>query len=341
MRTRTLAVGSSVILLFTALAGAGELTLEGLLVPREELPEGYQEASGLHCVSVQPRTFYEMPAMRDFLPTPKRKATVSFAAPRRDPGTVLIFEYEKAFPRQFLESFLEGFLYGEPGGRSRLHPEEIILFDRFLLILSFPMGDPAAEWYKARLRTVHRIPATRHRPDLAPLIRKVMAAYDAGDAETGLKLLDANFQLLANVSFACYLRGEFGVMKGDFRTAEAGYRKAMELHDSLEDPISTDPGPVWACLDGLGISLIAQRKPADCVEVLTRAAAVGAELELGQIAQTHYNLACAYSLLKKFDEAYRHLAKAIEGKPAYKESAPRDSDLAEALRREEFRALLR
>lgn len=178
----------------------------------------------------------------------------------RPTGVVYLFEYEEKAPLAGVRSFLTGLLYGEDGHRSEEHPAEMLFSGRFLFLFAYPMGDPAAEWVKARLRKEFRIPAMRFRKDLAPLLPKIFAAYRANDAEAGLKVLADHADAVADWSFGWYFRGEFGVMKKDWALAERGYSKALELSDSLVDPL--EDGLVWASLDGLGLAIHVGGDPA-------------------------------------------------------------------------------
>ena len=315
------------------------LTFDALLLTAEALPADVKLVDGVHPVSIQPNTFYEMPDMQGLLPTPVHKAAQSFAKGDRRPGTVYLFEYEDAAAIAKLRGFLDGSLYGGDG-RSAEHPEEVVAHGAFLFILSFPRGDPAAEWWKERLRKDFRIPAERDRPELIPLGRKVYAALEAGDLAASKKLLAENADAFADFAFGHYLLAETALKVHDMEFAEEHYRKALELHDAFIDPLS--PPIVWCCHDGIGGTLIARRRYAEALKAFTTAKemAPGAAIENDALGSCIYNIACCQARLKKFDLALAALKEAIEVDASWKEKAMADEDLAEAVKRKEFKALL-
>lgn len=326
------------------------LTVDAILVKAAELPTTIKFVEGMPCASRQPRSYFETqdpeklmggqplpPALKSIFPKPKRKKCQSFAAVGGVAGSVFLFEYAEA-DIDTARAFLPSYLWGDRG-RSQQHPEELIVHGNLAWILSFPRGDPAAEWYKERLRKKFRVPALRKRPELLPIGKQLAAAYDAHDADKGIQVLRENAEVAQGWGFGQYLLGEFGVMKNDWPTAERGYRRALELHESLEDPL--DESIVWATLDGLGMALLFQRKLSDAVTVLTRAKELATKQGLLAGAKSAYNLACACALLKRWPDALAALEDAIAGNPQYRDSARTDDDLAEARKRKEFQELLK
>jgi tetratricopeptide (TPR) repeat protein len=352
------------LLLLTAVAVAQEkaapLAVEAILVKPEELPKGVRLVEGIHCVSPQARTYFETPSMKDIarkltpeaveqfppgfleqFPVPKRKECQSFEAEGRPPGSILVYEYEEGDADTAL-AFLTPYIWGDR--RSEQHPEEIVAEGRFIWVLSFPFprADPAAEWYKERLRKKLRVHAPRERPEFIPLGQEFAKAYSAQDAEAGIKLAQENAKVLEDWAFGQYFLGEFAALKGDHALAEKGYRKALDLHDRFVDPV--EPAIVYASLDGLGVALHVQGKREEAVKTLKRAISAAEEtgvLAIQSAARSTYNLACAYSMMRKYADALGALKDAIAKDPQYKEMARTDGDFAEARKRKEFQELLK
>jgi len=325
------------------------LTVDRILVKAAELPTTIKFVEGMPVASRQPRSYFETPdpeklmggqslppALKPVFPRPKRKKCQSFAAEKGVAGSVFLFEYAEA-DIDAARAFLPPYLWGDRG-RSQQHPEELIIHGNLVWILSFPRGDPAAEWYKDRLRKEFRVPARRERPEFLSIGKQLSAAYDAEDADKGIRILQENAKITQGWGLGQYLLGEFGAMKRDWPTAERGYKRALELHESLEDPL--DVGIVWAVHDGIGMALLFQRKLNEAVTVLARAKELAPIDGLLERAKSTYNLACAYALLKRWPDARAALKDAIAGNPEYRAHARTDEDLVEARKRKEFQQLL-
>ncbi|MCK6458424.1 MAG: hypothetical protein L6Q95_00845, partial [Planctomycetes bacterium] len=209
------------------------LALDGVLVKPAELPKTIKLSDGIHCVSPQARTYFDTPAMKDIMktlapevlerlpegmlddfPVPTRKECQSFKADGRPAGSVFVYEYAEGDAEEVLE-FLRPYIWGER--RTAEHPEEIVAAGRLIWVLSFPFpaGDPAAEWYKGRLRKKFRVPAFRERPELAALQGKIAKAFDAEDAAGGIRLLQENAKAAADWAFGQCMLGQFAEMKKD------------------------------------------------------------------------------------------------------------------------------
>ena len=325
------------------------LEIDAILVQPAELPPTIKLVEGMPSASRQPRSYFEAPDAEKLLggqtlpeevkaafPKPTRKQCQSFAAEGGKPGSVFLFEYAEA-DLKAARTFLRSYIWAGRG-RSAEHPEELITRGSLVWILSFPQADPAAEWYKARLREKFRVPALRARPELLPLGRKLVAAFRARDADRGLEILEEDAKAAHGWAFAQYFLGEFSVKKQDWPPAERGYRRAIELHEALDDPLPE--GLYWAALDGLGMALLYQRKLDDALAVLTKAKELSSRQGLRQGAKSAYNLACACALLERWPDALAALKDAIAGNPKYRTSALTDEDLGEARKRKEFEELL-
>jgi len=326
------------------------LTIAKLYVKSKELPEGCRFAPGMPCATHHMEALYsarsmkalakgvELPPEAEALfPVPKAKEWQSFEAEGGVAGSVFMFEYSEE-DLEKARDFFPSFLYGQDGGSSVEHPEEIILQDRLVIILSFPRGDPAAEWYKQRLRTKFKVPAVREHLEVRELGYQLVKALGEEDIEGGLALLDTHSADVADWAFGQFLLGTFAIASKDPERAVKAYRRALELHDTLEDPLK--PGLVVPALIALGLALLQEDKPKDAVPVLQRAEEHATKTSPEQAAGLAYNLACAFALLERWPESLDALKRAIRDDPEYKKMARTDEDLAEARKRKEFEKLL-
>jgi tetratricopeptide (TPR) repeat protein len=323
-------------------------------VRSKELPEGCRFTQGMPCASFHASSYYEHPSFKELMrgielpaemaaeveamfPVPKKKEWQSFEADGGVPGSVLMFEFEPAdIPKA--RDFFPFYLYGA-GGPSGEHPEEVIYTERLVMVISFPRGDPAAEWFKDRLRKKLGIPAPREHLELRELGVKIVAALNANEVEAGLALFKENADKVRNWAFGQFLLGAFRFASDDAAGAEQAYRRALELHDTLEDPLGE--GMVWGTLDMLGSVLLKEGKAEAAVPVLQRAEECGARLATENAPRSSYNLACAYARLQRWEDSLQALKRAIEAEPKYKAKASADEELAEARKRKEFEDLLR
>ena len=333
------------------------LALDAVLVKPAELPKNVRIVEGIHTKEPHPRTFYETPTVKGIarilppkmramiskeymasFPIPKRKECQSFLAEGGAKGTGFVFEYETD-DLAIVRSFLEPILWGKDGP-SEDHPEEIVIHERILWILSFPRGDPACEWYKHRLRKKLRIPAPQVRPELDPLGARLAAILEKQDADAGLRFLAENAKVAGQWAFGQCMLGQFAAMKRDHALAEKGFRKALVLHESLTDPL--DRNFVWVTLDGLGVALAGQGKGEEAARMFERAIAAGNELgDPWAATRSCYNIARVLAKMKQWGEARRALEQVISIDEEYKEIARRDPDLAEARKRKDFQGLLK
>jgi tetratricopeptide (TPR) repeat protein len=320
-------------------------TFDALLVKAAELPAGWTLVDGVRCVSTSAAKFFVSPDADKIAGTnlkltapPARKACQSIVRPDGTAGSVLLFEYSGAENVDHAARFLGSYCWGEGGSPTTHNPEDIYVSGNRLWVFSFPRGDATGEWAKDRLRRRFRIPVPRTRPEVAPTMKRVYAAYEKHDADAGLRLLDARAARLADLSFAWYLRGEFDNGKQESAGAAAAFRRALELHDAFVDPM--DEHIVWASLDGLGGALLGCKKPEDARAALVRAKAFAAEHAMEDTSSCNYNLACALAQLKRFDESLVELKASIAADAQWKSKAKDDSDFAEARKRPDFQELL-
>jgi len=365
MRRTTLSgIGAGLLLVAFPLTAAGqqepeggvvkELTIADVYVRTAELPEGCRFAAGMPCASEHASAYYRAPSFKALMsgfdlppefeaeaekrfPVPSKKEWQSFEADGGVPGSVLLFEYSPAEIEKVRE-FFPPYLYGEEG-RSAEHPEEVIYGPRLVVVLSFPEGDPAAEWYKDRLRKKFKVPAVRaHLEDIA-LGVELLKALKGHDLEAGIALCEKNATQVESWAFAQFLLGVFRSASGDLEGAAKAYGRAVELHDTREDPLQETF--VWAALDSLGNTLLEQGQAGAAIPVLQRAAGCGEEFGIEGVTRSCYALARACAREKRWAESLDALESAIDGDPDLAEEAAQEEDFAEARERSDFRDLLK
>lgn len=328
------------------------LTFDSLTVKPDELPANVKIVDGLPCVARQPWAYFQTPSVWDLatpevreragellksIPSPKRKSSQAFQAEGGSAGSVMWYEFDGDGATK-VEPWMRGYLWGEAKGPTPNYPETVTVVGNVLIVTSFRQGDPAHEWFKERLRKKFGFHAPRWSEDLAKLVGTAMRAMDSKDFAAGLAALAANEPLVTPEAFLNYLRGELASAKGDFALAEKGYRRALELHESRDDPL--DEILEFPVLDGLGGSLLMEKKPAAAVPYLERATALGRARRVKGWTTSSYNLACAHALTKTWDKSLAALKDAVEAEPRFRDQAKTDDDLKEAVKRPEFRKLL-
>lgn len=338
------------LLLLAAFAAADSPAIDAIVVKAEDLPEGVRAIDGIHTNTAGLKAFFEtpsadvlppelrskLPALKGF-PVPTAKRSQSFQADGGAKGTVFVFEYDTT-DLGVVSVVLEPVLWGE-GGPSEEHPEEIVFGGRFVWVLSFPRNDPAAEWYKDRLRRKFRIPAPRAHKDLDPLGVKIAEAMEALDFDAGLKLLGDNAKAVDGWAFGQCMIGKLSELKGEHAAAEKGYLRALALHDRLEDPLERNY--VWVARDGLGRALRGQGRPDEAVTAFGRAVVAADDMgDAFAISQSGYNLAAALAAMKEYEKALRTLKGVLAIDPDLVDTMRHDPDFAEARERQEFRELL-
>lgn len=99
----------------------------------EELPKEYTLTEETQCQSIQACLFYKQTDIySSFLGKIKSKEIQNFKS-KDDSGSIMYFEFEKDFEG---EGFLKGLLWGSETP-SKLHPEEILVKGKILIIYSF------------------------------------------------------------------------------------------------------------------------------------------------------------------------------------------------------------
>ncbi len=292
------------------------------------------------CISVQARLYFDDPGyLEPMVPAPVGKVGQSYKKGKSVLGSVMAFEFAEPVPED-LQGFLTGLIWGE-GGRSPEHPEELLFKDRFLVMTSFPDGEPLAAWFLMRLQERLVLLGPRDWSSLAPLMDQVLAAFRERDDDTGFKLLRDNADRIADYAFAQYLLGEFASGKKDWPVAETAYRRAIEIHDAGTDVLPGAPGTLWAAVDGLAIALLSRDSNEQAVPVLERGVTPARALgEAERTSRSLYNFACGLARVSRYDDSLKSLEESIDLGPDHKAMALKDPDFTAARERPEFRELL-
>ena len=305
----------------------------------KELPKGLTLGAEVKCISVQAQNYWSNPGFAEpIAPAPVAKLGQSVLKGKQVLGSVMAFEFAEPVSKD-LRGFLTGLMWGEDQPTAQ-HPERILVTGRFVLMLSFPLGDATADAIEKTLKARLDPLGPRDFSSLAPLMKQVVAAYDARDAAAGLKLLQEHAEEVKDYAFAQYFLGEFAAAAKDHALAEKGYARALEIHDSGSDKLPT-AGVVWASTDGLALALMFQQKHEQALPVLERSLTLSWPMnDDKQTGRVLYNLACAQSVLGHFEDSLDTLTKCLKLTPDRKAAALKDPDFAKAREREDFKALL-
>ena len=306
-------------------------SLGDLRLAKTELPKGSQFDKGPgSCISTQLESFYASPECMGALPKPSAQNRQAILGQGEDRGVVLYLDYGSM--AQDVEAFLPCLLWGEAGGPTKTHPEEVLCVGHVLVVLSFPPGSDVGarvkECLAAKLKAQGEVKALGK-----PVQDEPAAAEKDGEPFASSKPM---------------FEGQALFQGGEFAGAEKAFRKALTLHEG-GDPM---PGEfLYVSTDCLAQVLQQQQRIEESVPYFEKALAVLASLDdqgmrkVGGrdhcIASTEYNLACALARLGRFDAALRALKHSISLEPRRKESARRDTDFEKALARADFRALLK
>jgi len=123
----------------------------------------------------------------------------------------------------------------------------------------------------------------------------------------------------------------------DWRNAEVGYRRALEL-DAKAHFLSLEVA--WAISDALTIALASQGKTAEAVQNARQALVLARRIEhFEHIAAAHYNLAAALTANGDLDAAIGSLQSAIARDPLMKQDAMTDDSFAKLRGRPDFQKL--
>jgi len=306
----------------------------------DELPAGLAPGEGVKCISESAQNYFQDQTFTiKSIPVPLGKVGQSVVRGSDRVGSVMAYEFD-AVVADDTRKFLEKLFWGGEAATAE-HPEELLVTGRFLVVLSFPQGDETAAALKAQLQPRLAKLAPHDWSEIKPLMQQIKECYDKHDASGGIKLLEKNKDKVADHATAQVMLGDMAGAKEDWKTAQAGYARALELHDAGAEHLPGGYPTLCHVLDGLGVALLRLKREDEAVPVFQREAAVAKVLgDKKSVSQAEYNYACALARTKQFDESLTALQAAIEADPSCKDMAAQDPDFDAARKRPEFKKLL-
>ncbi len=305
----------------------------------DALPKHVKRLDGTPGTTVKAQKFRDDPIAKGLVePAPVRVHAFGLQAEGGEPGTVFVYEYEEAPPPN-LEAYWSLLFWVIDDAPTKAHPEQTFVTGRYGIVLSFPYGDPGAEWFKEHLRSQFAIPARALHPESADLLGAMLAALESDDPAAALAAYDKSPDAAAKDAECLRIAGTCARMLEDWPRAEQYYRAAFDLLRDLRDPLP--PPATYNVLTWLGYATLYQQKYDDAITAFRKAHAYGVPREVeGSAVWGPYNIACACSLAGRLDDAVAALRAAIEVNAEIKEHAREDADLAKLRERDDVKALL-
>mgnify|MGYP001585306142 CR=1 FL=1 len=341
---RTIPVGVCFLsfLLAFAPASADEAappTLEQIQVARDELAQGWSPAEGLPGASPAIEALVKDPTQGGALPAPAGTATQAFTTATMRTGAIVYLHYTAPLPTNARIALTRA-IWGDHKSPMSERPQEVVHFGNTVLVLCFPAESDEGEWFKERLRKKFQAKIPRVWKDLKPMMGQVMGLFQSGDIAQARTMLMTNAERIRDYSYGQLMLATMSGRLKDRPTAEAAFRRAIELHETT-DPLPGRESMYWSAKDGLAMTLALQGKLEESIPIYEQAQALAAKLESPEsLAKTEYNLACVYAEVGRFEEAHKTLAHCISIKPSAKADARKDSSFEKAREREDFKKLL-
>jgi tetratricopeptide (TPR) repeat protein len=305
----------------------------------DALPKHVKLAEGMPVVGPKAEKFWNDPAAKGLVDPPKAKHAFALAAEGGKPGTVFVYEYEKNVPANLFDYLGLLFVQVLEERPTKAHPEEHFAAGRFAIVLSFPLGDPASEWFKEHLRTTRSLPAPVHRAECAEIFGAMIDAKDEDDPDAGLAAFAAKQADAARSADCLRLAGLFARSKGDWAQAEKHYRAAWELVRTLKDPLPA--AGTFEVATWLGYSWMHLERFDGAISAFRAAKSYGVANEVpGSAVWGPYNLCCALAKAKRPDEAVAELKEAVAANAEIKAHARDDGDLESLRGRDDVKKLL-
>src|SRR4030042_1188156 len=290
---------AALIFLLIAPASSGNLSIDDLKLPKTDLPQGYDFGKEIMSISIQPCTFYEMPEQSGVVPKPEKKdfQTLEFEGTHR--GSLLLFQYKDKHAAERVKSFLSGLLWGDQGGPTNMHPEEMYVFENIILIFCFGYQSDESLLVKNFLRDRKGINLGSQDEQFRQVIATAHAYYNSNDVGKGIEYLKKNYDAIRNYSFGNYFLAEFYYLSHDWVNANRHYAQALGLHNSKNK--LPDDGSLWATYHGLGMSCAMTGRVPESVEPFAKSLEIARKKKRGtMIAGSAYDLSCSHAVLTQF-----------------------------------------
>jgi len=321
-------------------AYAADHSIDTLKLTGADLPAGYEIGSRINTISIQPVTFYNTPDQLGTLPKPSKKSFQELRLNGDTRGTLLMLQYGSAADAERVGLFLTGFLWGGTGGPTATHPEELYAAGNLIFIFCFGFQSEESRLVRGFLVEKKGLALESGDDPFKKVMRRARRYNSRTDVQKGIRYLKKEYGTIRDRSAGQLLLAEFYYMARDWAGAGRHYLLALELHGG-KDPLP-DPGSLWACHRGLGVSLAMTGRVKESI------APLAASLDLGrknrqntQVASSAYDLSCSHAVLKEFDRAYPLLAEAIRLDVKYKVMARGDDCFRDALAEKRFSDLLK
>ncbi|MEP7220708.1 MAG: hypothetical protein ABI876_17410 [Bacteroidota bacterium] len=119
-------------------SGAMHLVIDSLKLTEKDLVAGYTFSEKSHIRSFQANTYYESPGTFSRITgLIEQKSSQSIEGPNGDNGTILFLRFRGPFNG---DGFIQGLIWGNGDGPTAENPEEILIKDDMLVIISFNKG---------------------------------------------------------------------------------------------------------------------------------------------------------------------------------------------------------
>ena len=310
---------SKIVLSLLVLYGCGSTSqvrkpryLADLLVKPAELPAGFKLSKKTICQSSgATRLFVGQPPVYFSSKTAQ-------AFENEHGGRWVVYYFEAGFNlatrhRSQLMNFIR-----EGERRSLFQPEELIFFDRFLLVLCNGFASPMRRWYLNHLRDRFAIQPAVSPAVYGPELELAAALYWAGQNKQSYSILN---QMGERNVFAEFLKAEITLQRRDFVRAAAGYQKVLQMHGQ-QDRLA------WAAHHGLGLSLASTGRISQALKSFAEANSWAEQQKRTHLqAIGYYDTACAYAELGRVKLALDYLEKSTALDIRFKKMAAADKSL--------------
>jgi hypothetical protein len=321
-------------------ARAADYSIDTLKLTKTDLPAGYELGNEINTISIQPVSFYNLPDQSGMLPKPTKKSCQELRFKGDTRGTLMTFQYGSAVDTDRVELFLTGFLWDGTGGPTAVHPEELYVAGNVIFIFCFGLRSDESRLVRGFLMEKKGVALEPGDDPFKKVMRRARRYYNKSDVQKGIRYLKKEYDTIRYHSVGQLFLAEFYYMARDWAGAGRHYRLALDLHEG-KDPLP-DPGSLWACHRGLGVSLAMTGRVKESIAPLAMSLELGRKNRRNtQVASSAYDLSCSQAVLKQFDSAYPLLAEAIRLDAKYKVMARGDDCFRDALAEKRFSDLLK
>ena len=285
--------------------------------------------------------YWDKPGAGGFVDKPPvDKHAFALQAEGGKPGTVYVYEYpEGVNAAENAADFLSLLLWLAEDYPTPERPDQVHFAGRYAFVFSFPLSDPAVEWFKSHLRQSFSVPAPTDNKAHHEVYAALAEAEETGDPAAVLAAY-AKFEEKAKGDSYCRMTAaRWSRDVEDWPAVLAHYQAALDLTRSVADPI--DSADVFEAFTWSAYSLMYQDRPKDALPGFRAAKAWGIPRDVpGSAVWGPYNVACALSRMGKLDEAVVELRESVAANPEIALHALDDTDMAPLRERKDVTKLL-